>query len=267
MPVEIGQSNWSTLDNRSALVAVLPTFLFGLLVSAITVFLLIIGGPSQITNLAEAVHWHNVALVVGAVALTILVYAGIVAFRGHLSVWSYTWIGAGFTGLLIVMFLVAEDRAFVITPTMDIIVLAISFISGLIVYLTAAVRGWEHTGLLSIGFCATLGLSLCFLGVAGPFQIQLGLIAFIMGLILSLLVYFYTRLSNKTRIAVLVSVGVANAGIAWMVEDGFRSSNPSRGMDQYWNLLFIITVLLVVGTLGGHIGPRLRQIFMRLFKR
>jgi hypothetical protein len=70
-------------------------------------------------------------------------------------------------------------------------------------------------------------------------------------MVLSLFDYLYTRLSKTTRVPVLVFVGVVNAGIAWIVEDAFQSTNPSRGMDQCWNLVFILTVILIGGMIGG----------------
>jgi hypothetical protein len=65
-------------------------FLSGLLVAAITLFLLAIGGPSQIVYLAGESLWHNLALVIGAMALAALVAAAAVAIMHRLPVWSYT---------------------------------------------------------------------------------------------------------------------------------------------------------------------------------
>ena len=84
----------SLIPGRQAFVAALPLLLYGLCIAAITLFLLSIGGPSQIVTLARAPVWHNGALVVGLVALVALVGAAVVALLGRLPAWSYTWLGA-----------------------------------------------------------------------------------------------------------------------------------------------------------------------------
>lgn len=255
--------NLSAVHRHTAFASATPLFLFGLCVAAIALFLLAIGGPSQIVNVARGSVWHNLALVIGVIALAALVAAAAAAIMRRLPVWSYTWIGAGLTGLLVALNLVAEDRSFVISPVADITMLVLFFLSSLITFGTAAFRGWQHSGLYSLGVCATLGLSLCFFGVAGPFHVHLGLLAALLGGVESLLVYAYVRRSDAVRIAALIGVGAANIGVAWIVEWLFRSANPSRGVSQFWNLAALLTVPLVGGTLLGLPGRFLRGVFDR----
>lgn len=254
---------WGLTDRRRAFAAALPLLLFGLVVAAITFFLLTIGGPSQIVNLARAPLWHNLALVVGAITLVALILVAVVAILRRLPVWSYTWIGAGLTGLLIVLNLVTEDRGFIISPVVDITVLVLFLLSALVTFGTAASRGWQHTGLFSIGVCATLGSSVCFFGVAGPAQFSLGLLAALLGGAEALLVYAYVRRSNAVQIAALISVGAANVGVSWIVEWVFRSSNPSRDISQFWYLVVLLTALLFGGTLVGLPGQFMRRVLSR----
>lgn len=262
-----GHENWSTVRRRQAFAAAMPLFLFGLCVGAITLFLLAIGGPSQIVNVARGPLWHNLALVIGTITLAALVAAAVAAIMRPLPVWSYTWIGAGMTGLLIALNLVAEDRDFVISPVIDITMLVLFLLSGLVTFGTAVSRGWQHAGLFSIGVCATLGLSLCFFGVAGPFQSNLGLLAILLGGADSVLVYAYVRRSKSVRIAALIGVGAANAAVSWIVEQLFRSSNPSRDISQFWYLVAILTVLLFGGTLLGLPGGFARRVLSRVRDR
>jgi hypothetical protein len=258
------QEYCSIVHRRRAFAAAAPFFLFGSCVAAITLFLLAIGGPSQIANVARGSLWHNLALVIGGIALAALVAAAVAAIRRRLPVWSYTWIGAGSTGLLVALNLVVEDRSFVISPVVDITVLALFLLSGLITYGSAASRGWQHSGLYSIGVCATLGLSLCFFGVAGPFHLYLGLLAALLGGVESVLVFAYVRQSDAVRIAALVGVGAANVGVAWIVEWLFRASDLSRDVSQFWALAAILTVLLIGGTLLGLPGRFLRGVLGRM---
>jgi hypothetical protein len=265
MEIKVRQ-RWSSDDRRGAFAAALPLFLFGLCVAAITLFLMSIGGPSQILRLARGPSWHNLALVVGAITLAALVVAAVVAVRRRLPAWSYTWIGAGMTGLLVSLTLVSEDRDFVISQAVDLTLLVIFLSSALITFGTVVLRGWQHTGLFSIGVCGTLGLSLCFFGVAGPFQTNLGLLAALLGGVEAMLVYAYVRSvrrSDIVRIAVLVGVAVANAGVAWRVEWLFRASNPSRDISQFWYLVTLMTTVLFGGTCAGLPGPFVRRLFSR----
>ena len=246
-------------DRSQALVAALPLLLYGLCVAAITLFLVAIGGPSEIVTLARSPVWHNGALVVGLIALAALVGAAVVALRGRLPAWCYTWIGACMTGLLIALNLVVEDRAYVLSPIVDVALLALLTLSALVTFGTAALRGWPHSGLYTAGLCATLGLSLCFFGVAGPFHVYLGALAALLGAFEAALVYVYLRGSKATRIACLAGVGAANVGVAWVVEWVFRSAHPGRGIGPFWALAVMLIALLAGGTLAGVLGSTLRQ--------
>jgi hypothetical protein len=259
----VERKNWSTVTRRRAFAAAVPLFLFGLCVAAITLFLLAIGGPAHVTDLGGPSLWHTLALVIGALAFVALGVAAILCARRCLPVWSYTWIGSGMTGCLVALNLVVEDRGTVLSPVIDIAVLALYLLSGLLTYGTVAMRGWQHAGLFSLGLCATLGLSLSFFAVAGPFQTYLGGIAALLGLVDATLVYAYVRRTSAVRVAVLVGVGIGNLGVAWMVERTFRSLHPSRGISQFWLLAALLTGLLVGGTLVGLPARFVRQALGR----
>ena len=236
-------------DGFQELLPAFPLLLFGLCVAAIALFLLTIGGPSEITSLARGPVWHYGALVVGLVALAALVAAAVIALKGRLPAWSYTWIGAMLAGTLIALNLVVEDRAFVLAPAVDIALLVLLALATLITYGSAASRGWPHSGLYAAGVCATLGLALCFFGVAGPFCACLGGLAALLGIVEAALVYAYLHGSN--------------AGIAWTVEWVFRSAHPDRGLGPFWSLAALLTALLAGGTLAGLPGAFLRRILTR----
>jgi hypothetical protein len=241
----------------------MPLFLFGLCVAAIALFLFTIGGPSEIVSLARGPVWHYGALVVGLAALAALVTVAGSALRGRLPAWSYTWIGAMLAGTLIALNLVVEDRAFVLAPAVDVALLVLLALATLITYGSAASRGWPHSGLYTVGVCGTLGLALCFFGVAGPFQTYLGGLAALLGILEAALVYAYLHGSNAVRVLCLAGVGVANVGIAWTVEWVFRSAHPDRGIEPFWSLAALLTALLVGGTLAGIPGAFLRRILTR----
>jgi hypothetical protein len=242
------------LGGRQAIIAALPVLLYSLLVVAIAVFLLTIGGPSQIVRLARGPVWHYGALAAGLTALAGLLVAAVVALLGRLPAWSYTWIGAGMMGCLIALNLVLDDRAFALSPAADLLLVALLALSALITFGAAALRGWRHSGLYALGVAALLGLSLCFFAVAGPFQTYLGGLAVIVGSIEAALVYVYLRGSDGVRLSCLIGAGTINVGIAWLVEAAFRDAHPGRGVGQFWMLAALLTLLLLGGTLLGVAG-------------
>ncbi len=254
--------NWSITHRHHVNAAAMPLLIFGMCVAAITLFVLVVGGPSQIEKVLARPQWHILAIVVAMLVLVVLITAAVFATKGRLPCWSYTWIGSCMAGMLIALNLVIEDRDFVISPSIDITFLALFLLSGLITYGVAALRGWVHTGLFTIGFMGPLGLSLCFFGIAGPFYPNLGLLAVLLGGIESLLVYVYIRHSKIARLATLFCVGIINAGVAWIVEWLFRQSNPGREIGQFWSLLVLLTLLMVGGTLLGLPGKVIGQRYI-----
>ena len=254
--------SFNSLNQKSVIISALPFFLFGLLISGITIFLFVIGGPRQIIDVARASIWHNSAIIVGAISLFVLVYSAILAINNHLPVWSYTWLGAILTGFLISLILVGEDRDFMISKTVDISVVSLALISCIIIYCYTALKGWQHSGLISIGFCATFGLSLFFFGVAGQSQFYLGILSALLGLLETILIFIYRKSnSNSVRSIIIIVIACINIGIAWIIESIFRASNPSRDMSQFWILVVLLTGLLVVGVLGGVPGQFIRHKF------
>jgi hypothetical protein len=248
---------------RQAIVAALPALLYGLCVAAIAVLLLSIGGPSQIVNLGRGPVWHYGALVVGLVALVALVAAAAGALLGYLPAWSYPWLGALIMGALIALNLVVEDRAYVLAPAIDVSLLALLALSILITFGAAALRGWPHSGLYTMGACGALGLSLLFFGVAGPFQAYLGGLAALVGAAEALSIYVYARGSSAARVVCLAGVAVVNVAIAWLVEDAFRAAHPDRGVGPFWSLAALLTALLIGGTLAGSLASRIRRSLRR----
>ena len=144
-------------DRASAILAALPLFLFGLLIAGITVFLMVIGGPSQI---GADFPWHNLAIAVSVISLFALIYAAIAAIRNRLALWSYTWVGATVVGLVVSLNLVLDDRVFAFSKGVDIAIIVVVLLSCLVVFCRVALVGWQHTGLFSIGLCGVRAIRL-----------------------------------------------------------------------------------------------------------
>ncbi len=254
----------NNLDRKLAIIAALPLFLFGLIIASITIFLSAVGSPSpsQLLNIARASIWHNSAIIVGAISLLLLVYAAILAYKNRLASWSYTWLGAILTGHILSLYLVGEDRAFMISKVVDITVLALSLLSCLIIFFYVVLKGWRHSGLISMGFCGTFGLLLLFFQVFKPILSYLCLASVFVGLMDAILVYIFLRShSNNVRIILIIILACVNIGISWTTEAVSRFYNPSRDIKEFWNLAAFLTGFLLIGTLIGIPGQFIRRKF------
>ena len=256
----------NNLTKKLTVFAALPLFLFGLLIAGITIFLLIIGGPSHILNIGRASIWHNTALVMSLISVSVLVYAAVAAIMNRLAVWSYTWLGVVLTGYIVSLNLVLDGRNIMLSKITDMTIITLSLLSCLVIFGFIALKGWRHTALTSIGFCGSLGLSLCFFGVAGPFQTYLGLLAVLLGLIEAVLVCIFIRYSDTVRFFSIIVFSIINIGLAWIIEAMFRSAHPGRDMGQFWYLATLLTSLLFGGTLCGLPGQFLRKKFKQINK-
>lgn len=243
------------VDRKLAIIAALPQLLFGLLVAGIAIFLLAHGSPRplELLNIARASIWHNSAITVGAISFLLLVYAAILAIQNRLAIWSYTWIGAILVGYFVCLFLVAEDQGFLISKAIDIMLLAQSFLSCLIIFCYVALKGWRHTGLICIGFAGTFGLSLLFFQVFTPFLTYLYLASVLIGLMLSILVYIFLRShSDIVRIILIFILASLDVGISWTIE---------KNINEFWNIVVFIIGFLLVGTVCGIPGQFIRRKF------
>lgn len=259
------QHDLTNIDQKIAIITALPLFLFGLMITCITIFLIIIGGPSQMRSLKVDYLWHNFAITVSLIALCILIYIAISALRNRLSIWSYTWLGSIFAGMIVSLNLVLDDRAFAFSKFLDFGIVLLILLLCLIILFRIMLNGWFYTALLSMGLCGTLGLSLTFFSVAGsgPFHASAGLLSAVLGLVEALIVYlFLQNKSNKIRIILIVCIGMINIGIVWIVESIFRLSMPSRDVTQFIMLAAFLSGILLIGAVSGHVGSFIQRRFL-----
>ena len=216
-----GSTGMENPSRRQALVAALAPFLVGLGGTGITVMLLLIGGPSQVVQIGGPAFPHTFALIAIVVTLALLAAAALTAAVGRLPFWAWPWVAVDMIGLVVALNLTIEGRAVVFSPAVDVGVLALFFLASLTVLGAAAARGWQQIGLLSVGVATTMGLSLCFWIAAGPFRSDLGLLAGLLGLAFAALTYAYARRSKRARVAVLLTIALANGVLAWFVDRAF----------------------------------------------
>lgn len=255
---------FNNINRKSAIIAALPLFLFGFLIACITIFLLASGSPKplDLLEIARSSIWHNSALIVGGISFLTIVCAAILTFRNRLPIWSYTWFGAILIGYLACLYLVSEDLDIIISKAIDITVLALSLLSCLVIFCHVALKGWRHTGLISIGFCGTFGLALLFFQVFKPILSYLCLTSVLLGLMNPILVYIFIRShSDIVRIILIASLACVNIGTSWAVEAIARFYHPFRSINEFWILAAFLTGLLLAGTLSGLAGQLIRRKF------
>ena len=129
----------------------------------------------------------------------------------------------------------------------------------------AALRGWRRAGLLSLGFAGVMGLSICMAVTAAPFnRTDIALLAAPLGLIIAALVYAYTRGSDAARIAVLLGVGIVNAGLILMADRVWMDWLTARAQPSpIVPLLIFTTILLLAGPIAGLFARPIQRKFRR----
>ncbi|MFN2236462.1 MAG: hypothetical protein ACK2U1_19715, partial [Anaerolineales bacterium] len=141
--------SWVFSSKGRAWLAALPPFLFGL-GGALGLLAGLKGSLYMVV-----VFWVLTALVIGA--------GGLAALLKRLPDWGWTWTGAALMLVAVGLKLMAEELAetsrFIISPAGDLVLMGIILLSGLILLLAAARRGWQPAGLVSLGFSAIFGLS------------------------------------------------------------------------------------------------------------
>jgi len=260
-------STWSADGRRQTLVAAMPPFLFGMGIAVVGGTLLALGGPPHEVDLSGLSGAGFIAgMVVGLLPVVVLFVGGVLATARRLPAWGYTWVGAALTGVFLVLVLVGDEREFLISPAADFVVVVLVLLTGLVAVGAAALRGWREAGLVSMGYSATLGLSLCFWVVASPFErYDLALLGAPLGLLVAALITVYINGSDAARVAALLGVGVVDAGLTWMAQQVWQPwFNIHGGPSPIAALLAILIGLLMVGPVLSLLGRPLRRAWAHM---
>jgi hypothetical protein len=248
------------LDRRTAFFAVLPPLLFGL---GVALDSLIRGGPWNTIP-----RWRlYLSVGVGLIPILIIAVVGLLALAKRMPDWSLTWIGAGYMGFVLLVKTASEELAevgsFIVSQTIDVILVVAILLAGAVILGYSAIRGWRRAALFSIGMSAVFCLSLYLSVTSAPFyRHDLALIAAPVGLVLSLLIYGFLIGPDRFRVLVLLGVGLINLSpilvtnqvwTEWLSKDG----RPSFSLP----LLVLLTVVLVSGPAMGIIINPIRKLF------
>jgi hypothetical protein len=237
-------------DRRAAILAGLPLLLFGL---GIALQALIYQGPYHTVPM-----WRIIlSVVLGMIPMAAIGLGAIIALVRRLPDWGWIWLGSAFMGVVLFIKTMVEEMADegrpLTSPTGETAIMILVLAIGGALILAAALRGWRRAGLLSIGFAGTLGLSMFMAISAAPFnRTDLALLAMPLGLLMTTLVYTFTRGTDPVQYAVILGVGLVNAGLIVMANQVWTHWLTARGSSSpLLPLLILSALLLLVGPLAG----------------
>jgi len=236
---------------RSALTGASAILALTLLLSSISVFLYLIGGLEKIKQDYNSTIWHNTGIVVTFLAISFIVFCAYLTIKSKITVSIIPWISVIFSGSIISLNLILDDRSWTFSKYTDTATLTIYTLALIIVYLGIAIKGWKHTGLLFLSFCSTLGLSICFFVIASSDDLKLTLYIITFGIIGTIATYIYIISIEWLKMFCILGVGLINLSTVWFVEDFFRKIHPEREISQQWSLMILLSAILIVGTLSG----------------
>jgi len=237
------------LDNRRDIIlVVLPPLLFGL-GSAIAVL------SSQL--LGSIAAWVFIAIIISA--------GGMIALIRGMPAWGDTWLGSFLILIALLLRLLMEEGKETGLPIFssfmsDAITVLVS-LALLALIIAIALKGWQRTGLVSIGLSTTLGIGIWNTFARPPFnQENLTLLVAPIGLAIAICIYLYVRKSDMVRVLALVGIWLINLSTALISSRVYQDWFSERG--KTFPLISLIAILSVL--LWG--GPFLRLIVSGLYE-
>ena len=252
------QNGIINLKPATARIAAAPALIFG---TGIALSALIIWKPYN-----QVAAWRLYSGIAVFVLFTAVVFlGGVWAVRKRLPAWGYSWAGAGLMSVVMAVKMIAEERAdeglAIINPIFDntLAILLVLACLGLLFF--AALRGWQTAGLVSIGFVTILTLSIIAATTAAPFnRYDIALLSAPVGILIAGITYLYRLKDDRTRIALLICLGIINCGAVWLVDRIWMDSlNRSS---SFWPFFVVVTLAL----LSGPVGAVALDGFFTLFK-
>ena len=238
-------------------IAALPPLIYG---TGIALPALILQGQHF-----QIVTWRLVlGLLFFILSTAVIILGGLLAIRKRLPDWGYSWAGAGLMSVVMAVKLIAEERAdegfTIINPAMDTALALLLVLSCIVLLFFAALRGWQASGLVSIGFVSILTLSIIAATTAAPFnRYDIALLSLPVGILIAAVTYIYGFKDDLTRIILLVGLSIVNAASIWLVDRAWMSG-VSRD-SAFWPFFVAVTLALLAGPLAALVLKWFFRIF------
>ena len=235
------------------IIAALPPLVYG---AGIALGALILGGSRYFDASPRVLAGLGMWLL----TVLVLVAGGVIAIGRGMPPWGYTWAGSGLMGLFHIVVTLADDKEYLISPVADGVVAGAFVVAGLALVGVAAWRGVRQAGLFSLGFTGTMGLSFFFWILAAPAsRFDLVVWSVPASLLVAALSYGFASGGRLVSAGSLVGVWAMNLGLLIMSQRVWADWRQTHGYpDNFWQLLVILSVLLLGGPIAGMLVQRLR---------
>ena len=255
-----GERRWAIDRRGRAIWAALPPLIMGMGVA--------IAATVDGRTWFDLTIWQQGLLILlTALPVGVLGAGGLVALLRSIPEWGYAWVGGTFVGAVVLIKILAEERAEVgasiVSPEVDVGIALALVLAGGVVLVIAALRGWAQAGLTSIGFVSIFGITTFSMLRAAPFhRNDLVLLTAPIGLFQALLAYAYVRArgSEAARWVYLVSIWLLNAAPMLLAHRVWQPWLAARGRTSpVLPLLVIVTLLAWAGPVAGLLGKPVRR--------
>lgn len=258
------ESPWSISNQHEAFMAALPPVLVGLGIALSAVAFG--GGPWR-----ETPAWRvALSVIVGFIPAAVIAIGGCIAILRRVPNWGYTWLGAFLMGVFFLVTVIADEAAesggHIVSPAVELAIGLAILLAVLAALVMAALRGWQQAGLVSIGLASTMGLAVFSTVRNAPFyRYDLSLLAVPSGCLIAALIYVYVHWSDITnRIAVLCSLALLNAALAWAASLAVHDWVVEHGEASFLlPALVLLTGVLLAGPVLNLLSRPLRPLLGR----
>jgi hypothetical protein len=135
-----------------------------------------------------------------------------------------------------------------------------------VLFLIAPLRSWLSAGLISIGISTTMALANAHMMAIGPYHhVELAVLGLVLGLVFSVLTYFFTRAKPAVQGTILLIIGVLNIGITWLANivwtahlEKLVKPVPVKN-SPFILMMIILALMLIVTPVAGIITKFLKK--------
>lgn len=204
------------LETKQRALAVLPIVLIGLGISG---GLLIAGGACY-----EIPSWRLYSgIAFGGLIALFIGGVGIIGISRKMPDWSVVWIAISAIGFLVTINFLSSIG---LPSFWEVAVLLCSAVIGLVVFYMLSKKSWQIAGLFGIGLSTALSLILFFMATnISHNEIKIGYFDLVIGLAMSVLLYYYLKATNSVKLWILFVFMIVNSSMLFIFDESMRKLN------------------------------------------